>query len=360
MNYTEEPDKHSEEFRCTFGFAKPESIISTFHCAYGTHITTLGTLYISQNNVCFLRKEIIVIPFVKITGMKITGDSGIRKIEIQTEDSVAHIFSLFSRFKSPSQAFKLMYFLWKNPPHYLNVRKFRLTSAKIDCHQNNIKGVNLKDINEVHKHAESFMKNIESQSFYLFGNGGLYTKDALFDKREKKKKEETDQKLLSDRGKDNPEIEIEGLLKRGDKLDPCIISFQDSFFETINPKNEKQMSHTHQYPYLDIKSITIPLKGEYIIISLTSKKQIKLYTTFRQLITNQIYTRLSKLGGYCDVDFQYGVNPFEYKDNWICKIPPDVRGIRTNDDEQILKKLLSLVKKEEFLGDIVKAVNDME
>jgi len=356
MNYTEEPDKHSEEFRCTFGFAKPESIISTFHCAYGTHITTLGTLYISQNNICFLRKEIITIPFVKIIAIKLTEDSGFRKIEIQTsDDSVTHIFSLFSLIKCPNRAFKLMYYLWKNPPHYINVRKFRLAAAKIDCHQNNLKDVNLKDINEVHRHAESFMKNIELQSFYLFGNGGLYTKDSLFDKREKKKKE--DQKPLSDSGNLIPEIEIEGLLK-GDSLDPCIISFQDTFFEIISPKHEK---HTHQYPYLDIKSITIPVKSEYITISLTSsKKKIKLYTSFRQLITNQIYTRLSKLGVYCDVDFQYGSTPFEYKDDWICKIPPDPRGIRTNDDEPIIKKLLSLVKKEEDMENIVKAINVMD
>jgi len=356
MQYPE-PDKHSEEFRCTFGFAKPESIIAQFHCAYGNHITTIGTLYISQNNICFLRKEMIIIPFLKILLLKLTDDTGPRKIEIHTEDSGIHIFSLFSLMKSPKKAFRLMYYLWKNPPHYLNIRKFRLTSAKINCHQNNIKGVNLKDVNEVHKHAERFMKNIEPQSFYLFGNGGLYTKDSLFDKREQKKKEET--KIpLSDNA--TPEIEVEGLLKRSrDSIDPCIISFQDTFFEIIDPKNEKHMTHTHKYPYLDIKSITIHLKCEYLIITLNSKKKIKLYTSFRQLITNQFYTRISKLGGYSDVEFQYGALPFEYKDEWICKISPDVRGIRTNDDEQVTKKLLTLVKKGEDL-EIVKAINDME
>jgi len=223
---------------------------------------------------------------------------------------------------------------------------------------NNIKDVNLKDINSVHKHAQQFMNNIEAHSFYLFGNGGLYTKDLLFDKREKQKKEETE-KPLSDNSH-FPDMEVEGLYKRsGDSLEPCIISFQDKFFEIVSPKNEKHMTHTHQHSYLDVKSITIHLKSEYMIISLTSRKKIKLYTTFRQIITNQIYSRLSKIGGFCDVEFQYGSTPFEYKEDWICKITPDVRGIRTNDEEQVIKKLLSLTKKEED-ENIVKAINDME
>jgi hypothetical protein len=344
MNYPE-PDKLSEEFRCTFGFSKPESIISTYPCAYGTQLTTLGTLYISQNNICFLRKDMVIIPFVKIISMRLTDDCGPRKIEIQTEDEVTHIFSLFSFIKSPKQAFRLMYYLWKNRPHILNIRKFRMIAAQIECHLNNIKDVNLKDINEVYKYAERYMKNIESQSFYLFGNGGLYTDD-IFESESHKKSEG-----------DFPEVEIEAILKR-DSLEPCIISFQEKFVEIINPKNEKHKTHTRQYPYLDIKSITIHLKSEYLIITLTSKKKIKLYTSYRQIITNQIFSRLSKLGGYCDVEFQYGSDTFEYKDDWICKIPPDARGIRTNDDEEIVRKLLSFIQKEEEMENIVKAINE--
>jgi len=143
-----------------------------------------------------------------------------------------------------------------------------------------------------------------------------------------------------------PVIEIDGLFKNGDSLDPCTIVFNAENFQIINPKTEKIFTVGTQYSYMDVDSLTIKTRSEYFDIAFNTKKKvpITLCTAYRQIISNQLFTRAQREGHEITVHFPHGSQKFEYKDEWIFKIPPEKRGTGSNKTaaNQAFQKLSSL------------------
>jgi len=344
----------SDEFRKIFGLSKEEGLIQNYKCSYGV---THGKIYISQNYVCFHGgKYTLKIPFIKFTKIELEGIKGFHKIHITTENG-NHTFGVFSWAPHCRHAYNLMNHIWKNPPTYIDVKAIRNTAATIDRSnerqqttqqrakvnvdkaQELLKIVaetddmqnhamkqlqeqaealdriedKLEGINENLKRADHLMKGIESMPYYLFGGS---TKKEVNDKREKQVKDRT---IKVPEGTP-PVIEVEILFK--DALDPSLIVFDFEKFKIVNPKKDKL------YGYVDVDSILIRSRNEYMEIKFNTKKKdtVRLYSSYFQIITNQLYTRTSKIGHEINIEFENPSKIFEYQDEWIYKLPPRKRG----------------------------------
>jgi hypothetical protein len=366
-DYAETFERLSDEFRKAFGFSKPEGIIQSYSCSYGG-IKRMGTLFISQNYVCFQgSKEQVKIPFIRIKDVNLSSGW----IEIQTDTAIVnHSFGWF-KLNGSKLAYYIILHMWKNPPNYIDVLAYREAAAKLDRSQeeeaikheaqvkkkldvnkakeieqlaneteamqnetiqqiedqtdtiNRIEG-KLEDINDEMKRAVHLMKGIESLSYYMF-SGGTKMKD--FD--DKRKKKNLDRTFILPEGS-SPVIEIDALFKN-EHLQPCIVVFNAQNFEIINPKTNKLFNSGNQYSYYDVEEITIRTRNEHIQISFNTKKKplIELCTAYRQIITNQFYRRAKKKGHDIKVKFQHGSYKFDYHDEWLYKLPAVKRGTGT-------------------------------
>jgi len=387
----ENHDGLSDDFRKTFGLTKPEGVIQNYHCSYGI---TPGVLYISQNYVCFQgSKDPIKIPFVKVTNVDLQGISGFHKVHLVT-DTAQYSFGLFQWAPHCRHSYNLMMHIWKNPPTYVDVQAIRHSAATIDRSteqqstqqrakvnvdkarellrivsetddmQNQamqqiteqgealdrIEG-KLESINDDLKRADKLMKGIESLPYYLFG--GSAKKDVK-DQREKQLKDRT----IKVPAGTPPVIEIEMLYKGSDSLDPAIIVFEPEKFKLVNPKNDKLLASGMSYEYIDVDTVTIRSRNEYMDIKFNTKKKepVRLCSAYLQIITNQLHTRALKIGHDITVNFESPTQrKFEYEDEWIYKLPPHKRG--TGQGKGLVgttnfTKLSSLVTDEEQKRDL--------
>jgi len=204
----------------------------------------------------------------------------------------------------------------------------------------------LGDIHDNLKRADHLMKGIESMSYYMFGGS---TKKEVNEKREKQKKDRT---IKIPEGTP-PIIEIDALFKQGDTLEPCTIVFNAENFQIINPKTDKLFHPQTQYSYYDVELINVKTRNEYFIINFNTKQSpVQLCSSYRQIITNQLYTRAKKSGYDITVEFQHGSNKYEYQDEWIYKIPPEKRGTGTGKaGDKTFSKLSSLFTDEQTKKD---------
>jgi len=198
----------------------------------------------------------------------------------------------------------------------------------------------LEDISDDMERAAHLMKGIESFSYYMF-SGGTKKKD-VDDKRKQKWSVNLTVKITES---SSPIIEFDALFKN-ENLKPCIIVLNAQNFQIINPKTDKLFNSGHQYSYYDIEEITVSTRNEYLQISFNNKKKpIGLCTSYRQIITNQFYTRTKKKGHDIKVKFQHGSHKFDYQDEWLYKIPPVKRGSGTlSVSDTPIGKLASLFK----------------
>jgi hypothetical protein len=301
---------------------------------------------------------------------------------------VTHSFGWFKWAKHARHAYNIICHFWKNPPHYIDVAAYREAASAMDKqHQeaakkrgeeqkvknkldvNKAKEVlslvnetaemqketmkqlaeqgeqldriedKLGDIHDNLKRADHLMKGIESMPYYLFGGS---TKKEVNEKREKQKKDRT---IKVPEGSP-PVIEIDGLFKNGDTLDPCTIVFNAENFQIINPKTDKLFTAGTQYSYMDVETITIKIRNEYFDIAFNTKKKapLTLCSAYRQIIANQLHTRALREGHDVTVHFPHGSMKFEFKDEWIFKIPPEKRGTGSGKTaaNQAFQKLSSL------------------
>jgi len=181
----------------------------------------------------------------------------------------------------------------------------------------------LEGINDNLKRADHLMKGIESLPYYLFGGS---TKKEVKEGREKQLKDRT---IKVPEGTP-PVIEVEVLYKGKDSLDPCVIVFEVDKFRILNPKNDKPIASGTVYGYVDIDSILIRSRHEYMDIKFNTKKKepVRLCSSYIQIITNQLFTRTTKVGHDITIEFEpsSAINRFEYQDEWIYKLPPAKRG----------------------------------
>jgi len=397
-----EKERHealSDDFRKIFGLSKDEGVIQNYKCSYGI---TPGTIYISQNYACFQGgKDPLKIPFIKITKIDLQGISGFHKILITTENG-NHTFGVFSWPPHCRHAYNLMNHIWKNPPNYIDIQAIRNTAATIDRSNEQQQATQqrakvnvdkawellkivsetddmqnqamkqlqeqgealdriedkLDNINDNLKRADHLMKGIESMPYYLFGGT---TKKEVNDKREKQVKDRT---IKVSEGAP-PVIEVELLYKNGESLDPCLIVFDVEKFRIVNPKNDKPVSSGTVYGYVDVDSILIRSRNEYMDISFNTKKKdtVRLCSSFLQIITNQLFTRTSKVGNEITVVFENPTKKFEYQDEWIYKLPPRKRG--TGQGKGLVgnanfTKLSSLVTDEQQKKDLDEVDNTLD
>jgi len=77
-----------------------------------------------------------------------------------------------------------------------------------------------------------------------------------------------------------------------------------------------------------------------------------LVSAYRQIITNQLYTRAKQSGYDITVEFQHGSLKFDYQDEWLYKIPPEKRGTAAGKaGNQAFAKLSSLFTDEQTKKD---------
>jgi len=203
----------------------------------------------------------------------------------------------------------------------------------------------LGDIHDNLKRADHLMKGIESMSYYMFGGS---TKKEVNEKREKQKKDRT---IKIPEGTP-PTIEIDGLYKSSDSLEPATVVFNAENFQLINPKTDKLFSTVTQYSYYDVEVITVKTRAEYFQINFNTKKSpIQLCSAYRQIIINQLFTRAKKGGYDITVEFEGNTPNFEYKDEWLYKIPPEKRGANSKAGNPALYKLSSLFTDEQTKKD---------
>jgi len=316
-------------------------------------------MYISQSYVCFQGSKVpLKIPFIKFIKTR----SVFNEIFITTENG-NHTFGFFTPYCSP--AYNLIDHIWKNPPTYIDVQAIRNTAATIDRSNEQQQSTQqrakvnvdkarellkivaetddmqnhamkqlqeqaealdriedkLEGINENLKRADHLMKGIESMPYYLFGGS---TKKEVNEKREKQVKDRT----IKVAEGSPPVIEVEILYKNGDALDPSLIVFDVEKFKIVNPKNDKPVVTGAIYGYVDVDSILIRSRNEYMDIKFNTKKKdaIRLCSSYLQIITNQLHTRTSKIGHDITIEFENPSRKFEFQDEWIYKLPPRKRG----------------------------------
>uniref|UniRef100_A0A6B2L3X1 t-SNARE coiled-coil homology domain-containing protein n=1 Tax=Arcella intermedia TaxID=1963864 RepID=A0A6B2L3X1_9EUKA len=325
-----------------------------------------GTLYISQNYVCFQgTKDPIKISFVKITSITLTGLKGLRSVVVKGE-GVEYSFHLFTWAAYCKHAYYVMNHIWKNPPNYIDVKSIRISAAaldrKIEQQQQNQQQrakVNVEKAKELYKiiletdemqnqamkklaeqaeqidriedkldkiaddlkRADHLMKGIESLPYYLFGGSKKVPKEA----REAQVKDRT---IKVPEGTP-PLIEVEILYQANmDVLMPSLISFEVNEFRILHPKSGKLIESGSQYSYVDIDTLLLRSRGEYLEFKTNCKKKdFRICSSFLQIICNQMYTRSKLVGHNLIIDFSD--NPsrkFDYEDEWIYKLPTPKRG----------------------------------
>jgi len=296
------------EFRKTFGLSAPEGVIQNYKCSYGL---TPGHIYISQNYVCFLgAKDPLKIPFVKITNIEFQGIKGFHKILVTTENNPSHTFGVFSWASHCRHAYYLMAHIWKNPPTYIDVKAIRTSAAAIDRSNEaqqqstqqrakvNVEKARellrivaetddmqnqamkqlaqqaeqldriedkLEKISDDLKRADHLMKGIESMPYYLFGG----SKKGVKEIREKQFK---DRSIKVPEGTP-PVIEVEILYKSKDSLAPALMVFEPERFRIVNPKTDKPIATGTVYAYVDVDTITVRARNEYLDIQFNTKKK---------------------------------------------------------------------------------------
>jgi len=125
-----------------------------------------------------------------------------------------------------------------------------------------------------------------------------------------------------------PVIEVEILYKSKDSLAPALMVFEPERFRIVNPKTDKPIATGTVYAYVDVDTITVRARNEYLDIQFNTKKKepVRLCSSYLQILTNQIHTRAHRVGHEITVVFEEAARSWEYQDEWIYKLPPTRRG----------------------------------
>jgi hypothetical protein len=378
----------TEEFRRLFNLPETETVIQDYACSYGA---SLGRLYVSQNYVCFHSKILNrneTIPFRKVANITVEKTLIFSSIGIKLQDNPNPLW--FSNFVHLDEAYKLIYYLWKNPPSVVSVnvndeilpgikKDGRLSSA-IQSEIDNTNTTNNQNdqtqeqmttpqvdvatskralrlaqeavqlgsdsLNELSQQGEALDRietNLNMMEYQLNQSdrllSGIESLPAYIGNAIRKNKQPPPPEPVKNdhsvklKKQPIPNMDIEILCKnKDDSFTPALLRLSEDTFSCIDPETEKPLQKEMVWPYTAIDSIVMRARHQHMDVrfKVPTMERFRLMSSYLQVITNELFLRAqekkSSSGPPVKVVFEPGVPEFAYGNPRISMQPTRSRG----------------------------------
>jgi len=383
--------KKTEDFRKDFGIQKPDNVIQWYDCSLNG---ASGTLFISQNFVCFKGGG----KLEKIAYINIKSITPGSKIAITMNDGKQYVIGSFPLLTPghSKECYEFLVYLQANTVTYVDpkvIAEFeqivkknstnpqqatmqraqydtdaadmalksaldaqyiqQQTAQKLREQGDQIRriGTKIDGIQDSLNRADHLLRGIESARYFAFGR----------QKKSPQREEALRNKPMPANPNAVPTIEIDVLYKKkDDSVLPAIIVLDESTFKIVNPMNGSLVEKNVMFKYDQIEAIVMRARHEHMDIRFkgtgaVKDRRVRLMSSYLQQLTNILWTRSKKTA---KVDFEPLVRRFEWKDDKVLVVTANLALLSYDPETQKqaehvqdnLDQIHSIVKNMNYTG----------